>query len=113
MDMEEETRRELDSLQREKEVLQAKEKDNLDAIDEVWGHAQHQTEPVVSCCEVALTSAKNPPDGGDRLAKDFALTRNFEHNAETGAEADHGAGRSIPSCDRRGGEQNQEGEERG
>lgn len=35
VDMEEETRRELASLQREKEVLQAKEKDNLDAIDEV------------------------------------------------------------------------------
>ena len=35
MDMEEETRRELASLQREKELLQAKEKENEDAIDEV------------------------------------------------------------------------------
>lgn len=35
MDMEEETRRELSSLQRERELLQAKEKSNLDAIDEV------------------------------------------------------------------------------
>lgn len=35
MDMEQETRRELESLQRERELLQAKEKDNLDAIDEV------------------------------------------------------------------------------
>lgn len=33
--MEEETRRELASLQREKELLQAKEKENEDAIDEV------------------------------------------------------------------------------
>jgi len=33
--MEQETRRELASLQRERELLQAKEKDNLDAIDEV------------------------------------------------------------------------------
>lgn len=37
MDMEEETRRELSSLQRERELLQAKEKSNLDAIDEVRG----------------------------------------------------------------------------
>ena len=35
MDMEEETRRELASLQREKELLQSKEKENEDAIDEV------------------------------------------------------------------------------
>ena len=35
VDMEQETRRELESLQRERELLQAKEKDNLDAIDEV------------------------------------------------------------------------------
>lgn len=35
VDMEEETRRELASLQREKELLQAKEKENEDAIDEV------------------------------------------------------------------------------
>lgn len=34
MDMEEETRRDLASLQREKELLQAKEKQNEDAIDE-------------------------------------------------------------------------------
>lgn len=33
--MEEETRRELSALQRERELLQAKEKSNLDAIDEV------------------------------------------------------------------------------
>lgn len=35
MDMEEETRRELSALQRERELLQAKEKENIDAIDEV------------------------------------------------------------------------------
>lgn len=35
VDMEEETRRELVVLQREREMLQGKEKDNLDAIDEV------------------------------------------------------------------------------
>lgn len=37
MDMEEETRRELASLQREKELLQSKEKENEDAIDEARG----------------------------------------------------------------------------
>lgn len=35
MDMEEETRHELAALQREKELLQTKEKDNLIAINEV------------------------------------------------------------------------------
>lgn len=35
VDMEEETRRELSALQRERELLQAKEKENIDAIDEV------------------------------------------------------------------------------
>lgn len=35
VDMEEETTRELTALQREKELLQAKEKSNLGAIDEV------------------------------------------------------------------------------
>lgn len=33
--MEEETRRELSALQRERELLQVKEKENIDAIDEV------------------------------------------------------------------------------
>ena len=33
--MEEETRRELSALQRERKLLQAKEKENIDAIDEV------------------------------------------------------------------------------
>lgn len=35
VDMEEETTRELSALQRERELLQAKEKENRDAIDEV------------------------------------------------------------------------------
>lgn len=45
MDIEEETRQELVALQREKELLQAKERENEDAIDEV-GRACRSTD----CC---------------------------------------------------------------
>lgn len=34
--MEDETKRELAALQRQREILQAKEKENMDAIDEVY-----------------------------------------------------------------------------
>eukprot|EP00752_Nemacystus_decipiens_P005082 g4612.t2 len=44
VDMEEETKRELASLQREKELLQAKEKENEDAIDEVRRQIMEQDE---------------------------------------------------------------------
>lgn len=45
VDIEEETRQELVALQREKELLQAKERENEDAIDEV-GRACRST----GCC---------------------------------------------------------------
>lgn len=62
VDMEEETRRELAALQRERELLQAQEKDNVDAIDEVGAaleetasHAE-KTAPKIPCGLLAIRS---------------------------------------------------------
>lgn len=61
MDMEEETRRELSSLQREREMLQAKEKRNLDAIDEVRGVVFQRTRSLSGAKMGARFESEKPP----------------------------------------------------
>ncbi|CAM9280750.1 unnamed protein product, partial [Hapterophycus canaliculatus] len=72
VDMEEETRRELASLQREKEVLQAKEKDNLDAMDEVRRQIMEQDEEFHRAIDEARRKIKDGKNGIDKHGRPAA-----------------------------------------
>eukprot|EP00903_Cladosiphon_okamuranus_P014233 g13222.t1 len=66
VDMEEETRRELASLQREKELLLAKEKQNEDAIDEVRRQIMEQDEVYHHAMDAAGKNIRNWKRGVDK-----------------------------------------------
>ncbi|CAN0097856.1 unnamed protein product, partial [Ectocarpus sp. 12 AP-2014] len=81
VDMEEETRRELASLQRERELLQEKEKNNEAAIDEVRRQIMEQDEVYHHAMDAARSKIKTGKNRVDQDGRPMADTARSQRQA--------------------------------
>ncbi|CAM9483080.1 unnamed protein product [Ectocarpus sp. 4 AP-2014] len=89
VDMEEETRRELASLQRERELLQEKEKNNEAAIDEVRRQIMEQDEVYHHAMDAARSKIKTGKNGVDQDGRPMADTARSQRQAIQSEQARH------------------------
>ncbi|CAM9223287.1 unnamed protein product [Ectocarpus fasciculatus] len=89
VDMEEETRRELASLQRERELLQEKEQDNETAIDEVRRQIMEQDEVYHRAMDAARSKIKTGKNGVDDDGRPMADTARSQRQAIQSEQARH------------------------